>query len=231
MNGTIRSAQSAGSAPARLAVAVPQLRPPLAGATRATYQHVLPGETQPPRSVVPIGLASVIISGCLYAGTELVHALLDRPALLAAPSDVVNFVSQVNDIAPAVLVALGVVVAAAGVALVLVTGRSGRRAADTPGQDGAVVGDQPSAVVPEGRAPVAATAPAVATEPDSVGSGGVASSSVDPLASRPHPRVLGAAPDRFTAAKAIADALAYDARRATLEPTVVTSPTVLQTTP
>jgi hypothetical protein len=226
MDGTTRSAQSAGSAPARLAVAVPQLRPQLAEPTRATYRHAPPGEPRPLRSVVPIGLASVIISGCLYAGTELVLALLDRPALLAAPTDVVRFVSQVNEIAPAVLVALGVVVAAAGVALVLVTGGPGRRSANGPDPDGAGGGEQPSSAVPEERAPVAGIAPAAAN-----GRGSGASGSAARPASELSPRALGAAPDRFTAAKAIADALAYDARRATLEPTVAASPPVLQTTP
>lgn len=220
MNDTIRSAQPAGHAPARLTVAVPQLLPPLGHSTRSTYQQPLPDKTRPPRSVVPIGLASVIISGCVYAGTELVLALLDRPALLAAPRDVVRYVSQVNEIAPAVLLALGVVVAAAGVALVLVTGRAARRPAATPVPVETVVDAQAPAAPPR-RASVAGTVTAASVEPEPG-----AWQPVPPL-----PRKVGAAPDRFTAAKAIADALAYDARRVTIAPTVVGTTTLLQTTP
>jgi uncharacterized protein YjbJ (UPF0337 family) len=206
MNGTIRSAESAGFAPARLAGAGREVPGPLA---RSPRQHRPPGTSQVPRSIVPIGLASVIISGCLYAGTELVLALLDRPALLAAPADVVRYVSQVNEIAPAVLLALGLVVASAGVALVVVTGRTGRRPR---------ISLQP--IAGAHRAGEAVAVEPGTREPGSAGR-------------RPAPtlRTVATAPDRFTAAKAIADALAYDNRQATRAPTVVSTTTVPQPPP
>ncbi|WEO77426.1 BON domain-containing protein [Cryobacterium sp. SO2] len=217
MNGTFTSAHAAGTAPARLAVAVPQLRHPMSRSTRSTYKRLLRRETHSPRSVVAIGLASVIIAGCLYSGTELVLELLNRPALLAAPTDVVRYVSQVNDIAPAALLALGIIVAIAGAALVLVAVLPGRRARREVASDRAavVVDDEVIAASLERRAAVA---------------GNVAPENIDVTVSRHRATVQitpesGTAPDRFTAEKAIADALAYDSLRPALAPTVVINPT------
>ncbi|TFD93507.1 hypothetical protein E3T61_05325 [Cryobacterium lactosi] len=155
-----------GSAPARPAVAAVQR------------------ETRSTGSVVAITLASVIIAGCLYSGTELILELTGRAPLLAAPSDVVRTVSQVNQITPAILFTVGVLVAIPGLVFVLVAllpGRLARHEARSP--RAAVIVDD--VAVPMSR-------------PDT--------------AAQPTPRV-GAAPNRFTAAKAIAEAIAYDALR------------------
>jgi hypothetical protein len=217
MNGTITSAQSASVGPARLAVAVPQLRNPMSRATRSTYKRLLRRETHSPRSVVAIGLASMIIAGCLYSGTELVLELLERPALLAAPTDVVRYVSRVNEIAPVLLLTLGVLGAVVGAVLVLVAVLPGRRARREVASDrvAAVVDDEVIAASLERRASAA---------------GRVGPDNVDVTVSRHRATVRivpesGLVPDRFTAQKAIAEALAFDALRPDLAPTVVVEPT------
>jgi hypothetical protein len=45
-------------------------------------------------------LASVVIAGCLYAGTELVLAWLGQPPLITAPGDVVRQVTQIAPSCP-----------------------------------------------------------------------------------------------------------------------------------
>ena len=216
MNGTILS-PAPGAATRRPAVAVPQLRNPVTRAHRSTYKRLLRRETHSPRSVVAIGLASAIIAGCLYSGTELVLELLNRPALLAAPTDVVRYVSQVNQLAPTILLGAGIIVGIIGVSLVLVALLPGRRARHEAPSDRAavVVDDDVIAAALERRASVAAR-----VHPDNV----------DVTVSRRTATVLltpesGVIPNRFTAEKAIAEAVAYDALRPAIDPTVVINPT------
>jgi len=201
-----------GSIPARQAVAA-QLRHPMARSTRSTYKRLMRRETHSSRSVVAISLASVIIAGCLYSGTELVLELTGRPPLIAAPSDVVRTVSQVNQIAPAILFTFGVLVAVTGLVLVLVALLPGRRARHQVESDRAAV-----VVDDEVVAASLARKVAVAARLDPA--------NVDVSVSRHSATVRitpesGAVPNRFTAAKAIAEAIAYDTLRPALEPTVV----------
>ena len=206
-----------GSMPARQAVAALQLRHPTSRSTRSTYKRLMRRETHSSRSVVAIGLASVIIAGCLYSGTELVLELTGRPPLVAAPSDVVRTVSQINQIAPAILFTVGVLVAVAGLVLVLVALLPGRRARhEAASQRAAVVVDDEvvTAALTRKAAAAARQDPA----------------NVDVSVSRHSATVRitpesGTVPDRFTAAKAIAEAIAYDALRPSLEPTVVITQT------
>jgi len=202
-----------GSIPARQAVAALQLRHPMARSTRSTYKRLMRRETHSSRSVVAISLASVIIAGCLYSGTELVLELTGRPPLIAAPSDVVRTVSQVNQIAPAILFTFGVLVAVTGLVLVLVALLPGRRARHQVESDRAAV-----VVDDEVVAASLARKVAVAARLDPA--------NVDVSVSRHSATVRitpesGAVPNRFTAAKAIAEAIAYDTLRPALEPTVV----------
>ncbi|WP_130176155.1 hypothetical protein [Cryobacterium sp. SO1] len=172
------------SVPARRAVAAVQLGDPEGRSTRSTHRQLIRPEIRSSGSVVAITLASVIIAGCLYSGTELVLELTGRQPLLAAPSAVLPVVSQVNQIAPAILFTVGVLVAIPGLVLVLVALLPGRLARHEAGSDRAAV------IVDDVDVPV--SRPGTATQPI-------------PQA--------GAALNRFTAAKAIAEAIAYDALR------------------
>jgi len=215
MNGSVTTSVP-GTLPRRQAVTVPHLRP-VSRAHRSTYKRMLRRETHSPRTVAAVSVASVIIAGCLYGGTELVLELLDRPALLVAPTDAVAYVSQVNRLAPAILLTVGILAGLAGIALVLVALLPGRRARHEVDSDRAavVVDDDVIAASLERRASVAAH---------------IAPGSVAVTVSRrsatvsltPEPGVL---PNRFTAEKAIAEAIAFDALRPPLEPTVVITPT------
>jgi len=206
-----------GAIPARRHVPELHLPLPSGRSHRSTYTRLMRRETHSPRAVVAIGLASTVIAGCLYCGTELVLELLDRPALLAAPTDVVRYVSQINRIAPAILLTAGVLLALAGIVLVLVAVLPGRRA-----RHGSV--SARTAVVVDDDVIAASLERAVAT------AARVAPGNVAVTVSRRNASVLltpesGVIPNRFTAAKAIADALAYDALRPSIEPTVVVNPT------
>lgn len=212
MNDMIRSAQSAGSSAARLTVAVPQLqdrsaRNPIVRATRSTYQRRSRRGNLPPRVVVASGVASMIIAGCVYAGTELVLELLARPALLAAPTDVVRNLSRLNEVAPTVLLAPAVLAAIAGIVLVLATGRFARRG--VPVND---VAARAAEVHPAG-AGASSSAPDLASAADAVGT--VSTTGSRHRATEIIRPIAGIAPDRFTAQKAIADAMAFDAARPT----------------
>ena len=196
-----------GSLPARQAVAARRLGHST-GPTRSRRAGMLRREARSSRPAVAIGLASVIIAGCLYAGIELVLELTGRPPLLAAPSDVVGTVNQVNQIAPAILVTFGVLVAVTGLVLVLVALLPGRRTRQEADSEQAA--EEIEAASPTRKA--AATRLRLA--------------SVDDPGSRQNATVRltpesGVVPNRFTAAKAIAEAIAYDALRPALEPTVV----------
>jgi len=202
-----------GSMPARQAVAALQLRHPMGRSTRSTYKRLMRRETQSSRSAVAVGLASVIIAGCLYSGTELVLELSGRPPLLAAPSDAVRTVSQVNQIAPAILFTFGLLVAVTGLVLVLVAVLPGRRARHQADSDRAAV------IVDDEVVTAALTRKAAAAAR-------LDPTNVDVSVSRHNATVRitpesGTATNRFTAAKAIAEAIAYDALRPPLEPTVV----------
>ncbi|TFC58165.1 MULTISPECIES: hypothetical protein [unclassified Cryobacterium] len=114
MTRTIPSS-APGTLAARQAVAALQLRHPAGRATRSTYTQQPRREIPSSWSVVAIALASVIIAGCLYFGAELVLALLDRPALIAAPGDVLRYLGQVNLSTPVMVI----LVAGVGTVLVL----------------------------------------------------------------------------------------------------------------
>lgn len=206
-----------GSIPARQAVAALQLRHPMARSTRSTYKRLMRRETHFSRSVVAISLASVIIAGCLYSGTELVLELTGRPPLIVAPSDVVRTVSQVNQIAPALLFTFGVLVAVTGLVLVLVALLPGRRARHEVESDRAAVVVDDEVVAASLARKVAAAARLDPANVDVSVSRRSATVRITPES--------GAVPNRFTAAKAIAEAIAYDTLRPALEPTVVVEPT------
>ena len=196
-----------GSLPARQAVAARRLGHST-GPTRSRRAGMLRREARSSRPAVAIGLASVIIAGCLYAGIELVLELTGRPPLLAAPSDVVGTVNQVNQIAPAILVTFGVLVAVTGLVLVLVALLPGRRTRQEADSEQAA--EEIEAASPTRKA--AATRLRLASV-DDPGPRQNATVRLTP--------VSGVVPNRFTAAKAIAEAIAYDALRPALEPTVV----------
>jgi hypothetical protein len=202
-----------GSLPARQAVAARQLRHSAGRSTRSTYTRMLRRETRSSRSVVAVSLASVIIAGCLYGGTKLVLELTGRPPLLAPPSDVVRTVSTVNEIAPAILFTFGALVAVTGLVLVLVALLPGRRARHEAASERAAVVVDDEVVTASLTRKAAAAARLDPANVDVSVSRHTATVRITPES--------GVVPNRFTAAKAIAEAIAYDALRPALEPTVV----------
>lgn len=189
MSRTIRTS-APGSVPARQAAAV-QLGHRTGRSSRSTYRRLMRRQGHSSGSVVAITVASVIIAGCLYTGTELVLELTGRQPLLAAPSAVVRTVSQVNQIGPAILFTVGVLMAVPILVLVLVALLPGRLARHEAGSH------RPSVTVDDETVPAG---PASADVPASRHKAAVR---VDPE--------TRAVTNRFTAAKAIAEAIAYDA--------------------
>ncbi|NQX26664.1 hypothetical protein HQQ81_04775 [Microbacteriaceae bacterium VKM Ac-2854] len=96
--------------------------------TAALYKRLIRRETHSPKSVLAIVLASILILLCLWLGTELVLSLLGQPALLVAPADLLASVGLLDGVIPAVLAAIGIVVALIGLVLVIAAFSSGRRA-------------------------------------------------------------------------------------------------------
>ena len=189
-----------GTIPARLAVAALQLPQPIGPQTRSTHPRSLRHEVRSSGSILSGALATLVIAGCLYSGAELVLELLGQRPLITAPSDVLRRVSQVNEGAPAILFAAGLVavigtvlVGAVLVVLALPTGRRSRH----HGSERATV-----------AAPGALEVDADPTD------------CPDTHEERFTPKAEIVA-NRFTAAKAIAQAIAYDSLRPALEPTIV----------
>jgi len=97
--------------------------------TPALYRRILRRETHSPRSVLAIALAVVLVLVFAWIGTESVLALLGQSRLLVAPVDALAAVLALPEsLAPAVIIAAGVVVALVGLVLVLIAVLPGRRA-------------------------------------------------------------------------------------------------------
>ena len=97
--------------------------------TPALYRRILRRETHSPRSVLAIALAVVLVLVFAWIGTESVLALLGQSPLLVAPVDALAAVLALPEaLAPAVIIAAGVVVALVGLVLVLIAVLPGRRA-------------------------------------------------------------------------------------------------------
>jgi len=190
-----------GTIPARLAVAALQLPQPIGPQTRATHARSLRHEIRSPGSILSGALASLVIAGCLYSGAELVLELLGQQPLITAPSDVLRRVSEVNEGAPAILFAAGLVAVVGtllvGTVLVVLALRPPRNRSRHLGSERAAA-DAPRAMEMDVD---------LAVSPDTHEARSALTADV--------------VANRFTAAKAIAQAIAYDSLRPALEPTIV----------
>lgn len=99
-------------------------------------------ETHSPRSGSAIALAIVLILVLAWLGTEIVLQLIDAPALLAAPSDMIAFVVDAQAQNTALFGAAGIVIAVIGIVLLVVGVGPGRRARhELPARRASVVVD------------------------------------------------------------------------------------------
>ncbi|TFB54434.1 hypothetical protein E3T54_12575 [Cryobacterium sp. Sr8] len=109
---------------------------------QATYARVIRRETHSPRSGLAIVLAVILILVCAWLGTEIVLALLGRPALLVAPVDMGRGVVAIGRYPTVPVIIAGVIVAIIGLILVVVSVSAGRRARHVlPSQRSAIVVD------------------------------------------------------------------------------------------
>jgi len=108
----------------------------------SSYRRIVRRETHSPRSVLAIVVAVIVMLLCAYLGTEVVLAMLNQPALLAAPQDMLSALAALGK-APAVLpVIVGVVLMVLGLLLIIGALSPGRRARhQLPSERAAVVVD------------------------------------------------------------------------------------------
>lgn len=104
--------------------------------TPALYRRILRRETHSSRSGLAIGLAILLVAVFAWVGVESVLAVLAQPALLVAPIDAFDAVVGVpENVAPAVIIASGALMAVVGLVLMLVAVLPGRRARHTAAVD------------------------------------------------------------------------------------------------
>jgi hypothetical protein len=96
--------------------------------TPYSYRRVLRRETHSPRSVLAITVSVVVIVLCAYVGTEIILAMLNRAALLAAPQDMLTALSTLGTAPLAVPITVGVILMILGLLLIIAALTPGRRA-------------------------------------------------------------------------------------------------------
>lgn len=107
-----------------------------------SYRRILRRETHSPRSTLAITVASTLIVLCLYCGIEIVLMMLGRPALIAAPQNILTALSQLGSAPTAVPLATGILLMLLGILLLVGALTPGRRARhQIPSNRAAVVVD------------------------------------------------------------------------------------------
>lgn len=96
--------------------------------TPYSYRRVLRRETHSPRSVLAITVSVVVILLCAYVGTEIVLAMLNRGALLAAPQDMLATLSMLGTTPPESPITVGIILMILGLLLLIAALTPGRRA-------------------------------------------------------------------------------------------------------
>jgi Family of unknown function (DUF6286) len=104
-----------------------------------SYRRILRRELHSPRSVLAISVAFAVIVLCVYVGTEIVLAMLNHRALLAAPQDMLAALSALGSTPVAVPITVGVILAVVGVLLIVAALTPGRRARHQLAADRAAV--------------------------------------------------------------------------------------------
>lgn len=93
-----------------------------------SYRRILRRETHSPRAVLAIAVAVAVVLLCLYAGAEIILAMLNHRALLAAPQDMLTALSALGSTPIAVLLTIGVLLMILGLLLLIGALAPGRRA-------------------------------------------------------------------------------------------------------
>lgn len=93
-----------------------------------SYRRVLRRETHSPRSVLAITVSVVLIVLCAYLGIEIIFAILNRGALLAAPTEMLTALSALGTTPVAIPITVGIVLAILGLLLLIAALTPGRRA-------------------------------------------------------------------------------------------------------
>lgn len=96
--------------------------------TAYPYRRVLRRETHSPRAVLAITVAVVVILLCAYLGAEIILAMLNQPALLAAPEDMLIALSTLGTSSVAIPITLGIALMVLGLLLLIAALTPGRRA-------------------------------------------------------------------------------------------------------
>lgn len=134
------SATSAGAgAPSGVSTAAGTRGTATGAAATPLGRRILRRELHSPRSVAAIAVATVLVIGLAWVGTEVVIALLGLPALLVAPADMFGSALRLPEAPAAIVVAAGAVAAVIGIALIVLALRPGRRARHVLAADRAVV--------------------------------------------------------------------------------------------
>lgn len=97
-------------------------------ATHSLYRRIVRRETHSSRSGLAVVLAVALIVVFAWVGTEIVLALLSRPALLVAPVDMFAATMGLVDAPAGIVASAGIAGAAIGVILIVVGVSPGRRA-------------------------------------------------------------------------------------------------------
>lgn len=111
---------------------------------RRLYSRITRRETTSPRSTLAIGVATVVILLCVYAGVETMLSLIGQPPLLSAPADMGSALVSLPTYPAGIVIAAGIIAALIGVILIVVSlkrGRRARRVLDT-GRTATVVDDE-----------------------------------------------------------------------------------------
>lgn len=95
---------------------------------RSTYTRIARRETHSPRSVLAIILAIMLILAAAYAITEIILAMLSKPALLVAPKDASQSLVDASTLPMGALIAAGIVLLVVGLILIVIALTAGRRA-------------------------------------------------------------------------------------------------------
>lgn len=96
--------------------------------TASLYSRIARRETHSPRSIPAITLAVILILAAISAIVEILLSIVGRPPLLVTPANAAAGLVGVNTLPMWVLIVAGIILALIGLAVVLVSLTSGRRA-------------------------------------------------------------------------------------------------------
>lgn len=95
--------------------------------TSDLYRRISRREMHSPKSVLAIVLAVIVILACVYAGTEIVLAMVGAAPLLAAPTDMASALVAAPTVLPVWLIVAGAIVLVLGILTIIAAVRPSRR--------------------------------------------------------------------------------------------------------